>query len=132
MLKLHFMTYKIVHNDRNGITRDILPLLSLDILISKSCRLAKSAEMKCYFHLGMNNIIQSVEKTFNMTAVILLVICLRIVSLYWHMKVLFFCGMPVKKCSQSHLRMFIDTIFFMHTADEFSTTLLAHTRHVSS
>ena len=35
--------------------------------------------MKCYFHLSMKNIVSSVEKTFNMTAVIILVMSLIIV-----------------------------------------------------
>ena len=75
------MTYEIVNDDRNGhITRDIFHCGDMISSLAKvSCRLAKSAEMKCYFHLGMKNIVPSVDKTFNMTAEIILVISLIIV-----------------------------------------------------
>ena len=71
--------HDMINDDRNGHITSHLPLRSHDINISKSYRLAKSAEMKCYFHVGMNNIVPSVDKTFNMTAVIILVISLIIV-----------------------------------------------------
>ena len=55
-----------------------LPLRSHNIIISKSCRLAKSAKIRGHFYLDTKNMIPSIEKTFTMTAVIILVIQLII------------------------------------------------------
>ena len=69
----------MINDDRNGHITSHLPLRSHEINIIKSYSLAKSDEMKCYFNVGMNNIVPSVDKTFSTTAVIILVISLIIV-----------------------------------------------------
>ena len=35
--------------------------------------------MKCYFHLGMNNIVPSVDKTFIMTVIILVILLIILI-----------------------------------------------------
>ena len=56
----------------------LLTSFTADIIISKSCGLAKSAEMKYYFHVGVKKIVPSVDKTLIITTVIILVILLII------------------------------------------------------
>ena len=67
---VHVMT---VHDDCNGhFTRDIF---HCGAMISSLAKVVGLQSEKCYFGLrGMKNIVSSVDKTFNMTAVIILVI----------------------------------------------------------
>ena len=79
MLLPHIIANKIDHHDRNGhITGLHLPLRSHNMIINKSCRLAKLAKMRGHFYLDTKNMVPSIEKTINTTAVIILVILLII------------------------------------------------------
>ena len=72
MLLLHFKTRKMSDDDRNShVTRDIFHCGAMISSLAKVVGLQSLPKWKCYFHLGTKNIIPSVDKTFNMTAVII-------------------------------------------------------------
>ena len=72
------MTNKMVHHDRNG--HNIYDIFHCGATISSLAKVVglQSRPMKCYCHKGMKNIVPSVDKTFNMTAVVILVLSLII------------------------------------------------------